>query len=466
MKDFFFKYSNRDDLIAVRTLTKKISYKELFNSAEELSSRLSLLDDSTNPFVPILSSNNSDFIKIIIALWNNGFIPVPINTRWTEKEIESLVVRHKFDLFFYQNTFFDKIKNLSIKKFSFDELFSLPAKEKNATDNDEALVIFTSGSTGEPKGVVHTFNSLANSTINGAEILNQNISDRWLASLPFYHIGGFQIICRALSNGCEILISDDLETDSLKNIIEHFKPTHISLVSTQLQRLIEFNTSLNNSLKLTLVGGGFSEDELILKADEIGWNPIRVYGSSETASFITSATAGEIRSYPKTVGKPVKNTKIKLSNEDEILISTTSLFSYYLNHPEETTAKLKNGFYHSGDLGKIEGEYLFIEARRNDLIITGGENVNPYEVEKALIEIPGIKEACVFPIEDNEWGQIVACSIVVSKQLTEEEIKRELKKELAAFKIPKIFYFVSELPKTSMGKIEREKIRAIFKSKK
>ncbi|AFH49026.1 O-succinylbenzoic acid-CoA ligase [Ignavibacterium album JCM 16511] len=466
MKDFFYKYSNREDLIAVRTSKMKLSYKELFDSADKLSSKLTFPDSSISNYIPILSSNNAEFILITLALWKKGLVPVPINIRWTEKEVESVIVNNKFDLIFYEDKFSDKIKNLNIGKFSFEELFSLPETNTVFRNNDEALVIFTSGSTGEPKGVVHTFNSLASSTINGNDILKQTESDRWLASLPFYHIGGFQIICRALSSGCEIIIPDDLETESLKKAVEQFNPTHISLVSTQLQRLLDSNVKVDESLKLTLIGGGFSEDELIFNADKLGWKPIRVYGSSETASFITAAAAEEIRNKPGTVGKPVKNTIIKISYDDEILISTSSLFSYYLNNPEETKSKLKNGFYHSGDIGRIEDTYLFIETRRNDLIVSGGENVNPYEVEKALMEIPGIKEVCVFPIEDNEWGQLVACAIVADKKISDEEIKKELKSKLAAFKIPKKFYFVNQLPKTSLGKIEREKIRAMFNTEK
>lgn len=466
MKDFFYKYSNRDDLIAIKTPTQRLSYKELFSSAKELSSRISGLNHLTNKFIPIISSNNTEFIIITLALWNNGLVPIPINTRWTEKEIESVIYKNKFELIFYENKFFGKIKNLDIIKFSFDTLSSLPTSELTERNNYEALVIFTSGSTGEPKGVVHTFNSLANSTINGEKVLNQKVSDRWLASLPFYHIGGFQIICRALSSGCEIIIPQDFETESLKKSIEQFNPTHISLVSTQLQRLIESNLKLSKSIKLTLIGGGFSEDELIIKAENLGWRAVRVYGSSETASFITSASAEEIRNKPGTVGKPVKNSILKISDEDEILISTNSLFSYYLNNPDETKTKLINGFYHSGDLGRIEDEYLFIEARRNDLIISGGENINSYEVEKALMEIPEIKEACVFPIEDNLWGQIVACAVALNSEITDEEIKNELKKTLAVFKIPQKIYFINELPKTSLGKIERNKIRLMFGNKK
>ncbi len=466
MKEFFYKYSDRDDLIAIRTTSEKFSYKEIFSSAKILSSKLPVSNSARNKFIPILFSNSIEFIKLILALWNKGLTPVPINTRWTEKEIESIVIKHNFDLIFYEHEFSDKVKNLSIQKFSFDEIFSFQSSEVERISNDEALVIFTSGSSGEPKGVLHTFNSLANSIVNGESILNQNISNRWLASLPFYHIGGFQIFCRALSNGCEIIIPENLETDSLQFATENFHPTHISLVSTQLQRLLDSNTKVSNSLKVTLIGGGFSEDDLLVRANEKGWKPIRVYGSSETASFITAATVDEIKLKPLTVGKPVKNVSINISEEDEVLISSNSLFKQYLNNPEETKLKLKNGVYHSADSGRIEDEYLFIEARRNDLIITGGENVNPYEVEKALLKIDDIKEACVFAMEDELWGQKVCAAIVTSKKLNEKTIKDLLGKELASFKIPKEIFFIDEFPKTSLGKIEREKVKFLFSSKK
>ncbi|HSQ45281.1 MAG TPA: hypothetical protein VLM44_00015, partial [Lutibacter sp.] len=121
-------------------------------------------------------------------------------------------------------------------------------------------------------------------------------------------------------------------------------------------------------------------------------------------------------------------------------------------------------FYHSGDLGFVDVEgYLFIEARRNDLIITGGENVNPIEVEKALLQIPFIKDACVFPKQNKTWGQIVVCAIVSDdNSINDKMIKELLKQKLAGYKIPKQFFFVNELQKTSLGKLDREKIKKMF----
>ena len=127
-------------------------------------------------------------------------------------------------------------------------------------------------------------------------------------------------------------------------------------------------------------------------------------------------------------------------------------------------SKLINGFYHSGDLGFVDDDgYLFIEARRTDLIVTGGENVNPIEVEKVILGIEDVKEVCVFPKPNKTWGQIVACVLVtVDKSLDGEIIKGKLKKSLAGYKIPKEYFFVKELPRTSLGKLEREKIRKMF----
>lgn len=463
MKEILYKYSDRKELIAIRTDSESITYKHLFELSDKISRSINSILLTEQKYVPVLSSNSSEFIIITIALWNSGLVPVPLNIRWTEKEISDVIFNNNFEIILFEGEFSDRLSSLSINKLSFDDLFNINSESFQKRFNDEAVVIFTSGSSAQPKGVVHTFDSLVNSILNGSKILNQNIGDRWLASLPFYHIGGFQIICRALSSGCEIIIPTDLRIESIKKSINKFKPTHISLVAAQLKRLIEENTLPAQTLKMSLIGGGFSEDNLLLEAARKGWNPVRVYGSTETASFVTAAKAEEIISKPDTAGRAVENVKIKISSEGEIHISTKSLFKNYLNDEKARDEKIENDFFHSGDLGKIDAdEYLFVEARRTDLIVSGGENINPIEVENALLKIPYIKEACVFPIQDEHWGQIAAAALVTDGIIDEEYLKNELKKNLAAFKIPKKFFFIDRLPKTSLGKIERDKIRKMF----
>ncbi len=463
----FFNFSDRKDLVAVLKPKLSISYKELFNHSNQIAFSLSHNGIKKDNYVPILIDDNLLFIKTVIALWFLGAIPVPLNTKLLDDEIKSTL-----DDFDFKFLVTDKKSSFNLSKnelgiIDFNKItsendetqsFSIPIWEK------EAVVIFTSGSTGSPKGVVHTFSSLINSIINGNEILNHKETDRWLASLPFYHIGGFQIICRSLFYGCSIILPQSLQTDDLTKSIKEFNPTHLSLVSTQLEKLIQQSIKPNDSLKISLIGGGFINDELMIEADKLGWKTFQVYGSSETASMITAISANEIKSNPQSAGKVLTNVDIKISADSEILVKSNSLFKKYLDDENETSSKLINGFYHTGDLGFIDDDgYLFIEARRNDLIVSGGENVNPIEVEKAILKIKGIKEVCVFPKPSKTWGQIVVCVIVKEDEsINGIIVKENLKKIIAGYKIPKEFIFTSELPKTSLGKLEREKISKMF----
>jgi O-succinylbenzoic acid--CoA ligase len=484
----FFSFWDRDDLAAILKRDSSISYNELFQKSKTIAGFLSKHKIHKDNYVPLLIDDQIKFIELVVALWYLGAIPVPLNTKLLDDEIISILDDHDFKFLVTdsRNNFGVSFESLSLsgkenkirvshkdtKSPSFTKIV-LPESNSYLFDaadypipdiNKEAVVIFTSGSTGRPKGVVHTFSSLINSIENGNNILNHTDSDRWLASLPFYHIGGFQIICRSFYYGCSIILPQSLQINDLTKSITDFNPTHISLVSTQLERLIHQKVKPDESLRVSLIGGGFVNDELMIEADKLGWKPFRVYGSSETASMVTAISANEIISKPQSVGKPFKDAKIIISNESEILIQSNSLFKKYLDDEKETASKLIDGFYHSGDLGFVDADgYSFIEARRNDLIVTGGENVNPIEIEKAFLQFPFIKDACVFPKQNKTWGQIVACALVVTDSSIDiKSIKEKLKLILTGYKIPKEFYFVDELPRTSLGKLEREKIKKMF----
>ena len=250
----FFTFSNRNDIIAIFSNNLQLSYKELFDQSKSIADFFASKGIKKKDLVPILISDQINYIKTIIALWNLGAIPVPINSRLTFEEMSSIIEEYDFkfliadiDISFEPlslggklmelNSSHENTKTQNFTKINLAESILFPQNEIEYAIpdlNDEAVVLFTSGSTGKPKGVVHTFSSLINSIENGSQILNQQNNDRWLASLPFYHIGGFQIICRSLYNGCAIVIPDSFQTDDLAKTIFEFNPTHISLVSTQL----------------------------------------------------------------------------------------------------------------------------------------------------------------------------------------------------------------------------------------
>lgn len=432
------------------------------------------LQISSGDCVGMLGNNDVGFVINILALWQLSCVPVPINTRLTESEIDEQLNIANCSNVLVQKNYSTKVlrtkKKIVEYPIKINEEVSFSGKNELQASNP-AVIIFTSGSTKRSKGIILSFDSLYNSAINSNQLLRYTHSDRWLASLPFYHIGGFSIITRSLLFGIPMIIPDSLSVDDLILSLNKCQPTFISLVTAQLKKIVDENISPNSELKNCLIGGGFSDMELIAKAYELDWPVNLVYGSTETSSFVTALLKDEILIKPNSVGRAVPTNRIHISDDDgnelkpfeigEITVKTNSLMSGYLAE-KETEQVVKNGLYYTGDIGYVDEEgYLFIEGRKNYLISTGGENVNPIEVEKALLEHPSIKEAAVFPLKDKEWGEIIAAAVELnnaSDKLTYDEVKKFLMEKISGFKIPKKIFFEVQLPKTELGKIEKAKL--------
>jgi O-succinylbenzoic acid--CoA ligase len=424
--------------------------------------------------IGIFSQNNIDFVVAVLALWQLSAIPVPINTRLTKSEISRQLSESDCKAVLVQKELKDRIDPNQIKvielptELNFDVTFS---GRKELQQEDPAVIIFTSGSENNSKGVILSFGSLFNSAINSNHLLRYTHSDRWLASLPFYHIGGFSIITRSLVFGIPIIIPNSLSFTDISNIMLNTQPTFISLVAAQLKQLVEKEITPNSELKNCLLGGGFTDDELIKSAIELGWPINKVYGSTETASFVTALLKDEIIFKPRAVGHPIPSNKISIVDDKEnelkpfeigeVVVQSNALMLNYIN-TIESKKNLREGFYYTGDLGFLDEDgCLFITGRKDYLISSGGENVNPKEVEDIILQHPMISDAAVFPLEDNEWGEIVAASIVLKNRslvLTIEEIKTFLIEKIAGYKIPKKIFIEKDLPKTELGKVEKEKL--------
>jgi O-succinylbenzoic acid--CoA ligase len=427
-----------------------------------------------NDRVAILSNNNVDFVSVVLALWQLSAIPVPINTRLTETEIKEQLIAARCKKVLVQEELSDEITSneLNFIKIPFYINFDVSFTEKNEIlINEPAVILFTSGSENKSKGVVLSFESLFNSAVNSNQLLRYTNSDRWLASLPFYHIGGFSIITRSLVFGIPLIIPDSLSSKDISNTLLNSQPTLISLVAAQLKQLVKEEIKPNSELKNCLLGGGFSDNELIKNAVELGWPINKVYGSTETSSFITALLSDEFIIKPNSVGRPLPSNKIIIIGKDkteskpfeigEVVVQSNALMLGYISEPE-TENDLNKEFYYTGDFGYLDEDgYLFIEGRKNYLISTGGENVNPKEVEDAFLQHTSISEAAVFPIEDKEWGEIVAASIVFkdgSIKVSYDELKSFLQIKLAGFKIPKKIFIEESLPKSELGKVEKDKL--------
>ena len=279
------------------------------------------------------------------------------------------------------------------------------------------------------------------------------------------------MITRSLLYGIPLIIPDSLSLKDIISAMNKFRPTLISFVAAQLKMIVDEEIIPNPELKNCLIGGGFYDQEVISKAYELGWPINIVYGSTETASFVTALLKDEILIKPNSAGRVVPTNKIYIKDEfgneqrpfeiGEIVVQSNALMTGYTQR-NETEKVLKDGFYFTGDLGFLDDDsYLYIDSRRNFMITTGGENVNPSEVEKEILNHPLVLEVAVFPLKDKKWGEIVAASIVLKDNLTKltyDDLKNFLRGRISDFKITKKIFIEDQLPKTELGKVEKAKL--------
>jgi len=472
----FLLKTQKPNLPAVYTSDISLNYEQLKQKVLETAAILRSSKIKDGDKVAIVGKNDIDYICIVLALWQLKAIPVLINPRLVSDEInfQTELTDCKTVLISSDLDMIDLESESEIIYFPFKskKVYEKIEADDELNPDSTAVIIFTSGTEGNSKGVKLSFTNLFQSAKIGDQVIHHTKEDKWLASLPFNHIGGFSIITRSLLFSTSIILPDDLQTEFLAEAFEKFKPTLCSLVPTQLRRLMRSNVQPNSELRNVLLGGGYVDQKLVTDAIHNDWKVTKVYGSTETASMITALTNDEILEYPASVGKALLPNTIIIFNENkfrapegevgEISISSPAVMKGYYNNDEETESSFKDEFYLTGDMGYLDTEgYLFLEARKTDMIITGGENVNPNEVEDRILEHPDIEDAAVFPLKDDEWGEIVAAAVVMKdskKKISLDDIKEFLKKNLAGFKMPGKLFLENGLPKNDLGKISRRKL--------
>ena len=450
--------------LAVITKLQKYTFASLNGLVENAVKVLINSGIKSDDNCALILDNNLEFIISILSLWRIGAVPIPLNVRGTNNELEKqinftdckFVIIHKN----LKNKFvFNKHKTIEIP---FD--VANTQKEINYQSNLDkdkiSLMLFTSGSTDKPKTVVFTFRNFIYSAIQTINLIEAKESDSWLASLPFYHIGGFMIFIRALMNGSPLIIPESLTQNDIVNSLTAFNPAVISFVPTQLLKIINEGLIHNKNLKVVFLGGGPSESNLIISAKEKGWPIIKVYGSTKTCSMVTALDLRNGIHKVNSAGKPFKENSIFINdknNKGEIIIKGPSVAIGYYKNPDE---RLFNGTFYSNDFGFIDEEgYLFIEGRIDDIIISGGENISTKEIENVLFENSNVKDVFVFGTKDKHWGQSVACVVVLKdKKITEESVKEYLKSKLAPYKIPKRIFFANEIPRNDLGKVRKDEL--------
>lgn len=456
---------------------QNFTYGDLFSASQNCAAYLSDLRIRKNKFIPIVVDNSIESIINIFGIWFIGAVPVLINPKLTSPEFKHIFVKVQSNKIIVPNNFDVSVLSKSIQAIKYCTLDTI-ISDSNFSNSEfnignPAVVIFTSGTTGEPKGVVHTFQSLLNSFSLGNKFFNYSESNKWLLSLPAFHIGGFSILLRSLLSGAKVVIPNSSESAEILKVVEHHKPDFISFVPTQLKRLLDTDIIPHENNKI-LLGGGQINSELVSEAINKGWNVYKLYGSSETAAFISVLKPEDFPQHPDSAGKLLENVTVNIEEENDslhleqmvkpcnrILISSPTLFKYYLNDEEMSSNKLKNGKYNTGDYGFMRDGFLYIVNRRTDIIISGGENIDPTEIENVLNDYPAIKEASVIGKSDEEWGEIVCAVIVLNEKAIFDlnDLKAYLENRIANYKIPKKYFITDILPTTALGKVKKEELK-------
>jgi long-chain acyl-CoA synthetase len=361
-----------------------------------------------------------------------------------------------------------------------------PIQEQSKWDALAAL-IYTGGTTGVSKGVML---SHANLSCNVQQFvawfpeLNPG-EERLMGNYPVFHSAGFATMQNLVTwQGWEHIMVPRPEPKINIQLIQKFKPTFLPGVPTLFVGLLA--DSNFSKLDLSSIKGFFSgaaplaSDTISALKDISGATMCEVYGTTETAPYATvTPWGGNIR--PGTVGVPIPDTDIKIVAIDdpakelppgeagEIVIKGPQIMMGYYKQPEETTAVLKDGWFYSGDIGTFDKDgYLSIVDRKKDMIIAGGYNIYPLEIDDVLMGHPKILEACTIGVPDDYRGETVKAFIVTveGETLTEEEITRYCRENLAAYKVPKVFEFIDELPKSAVGKVLRRKLKDVESEKR
>ena len=356
-------------------------------------------------------------------------------------------------------------RRISIPRWSLEEIChrgpkTLPQAKTLKAEfalNQDLTIMFTSGSTDVLKAVLHTFGNHYYSAKGSNENIPVESSDRWFLTLPLYHVGGLSILFRVLLGRGTIVIQDP-EEDIVQSI-KTYGITHVSLVATHLYRLLQNKAAKTvlRGLKAILLGGSAIGDSLAREALRNRWPVCFSYGLTEMSSRVATTHFSD-RTYPTRQGKILNYRQVRISDEGEILVKGPTLFKGYVDGNKILKPFDKKSWFHTGDLGEFvrPGE-LRVTGRKDNMFISGGENIQPEEIEYYLLQLKEVENALVVPVPDPEFGCRPAVFIknVPGRTLDQKKIIRFLKRYLPKFKIPDHFFPWPDLIDEKDGKINR-----------
>lgn len=431
--------------------------------------------------IAVIAENQIDLFAILFACGIGGYIYVPLNWRLSEVELNYILEDCTPSLLIYEEQFKSIVRaNSVIKAHSIEEDLiadKIDIENIGRNSKDAWLLIYTGGTTGKPKGVVLSFEAVNWNALNTIISWNLSGEDCTLNYMPLFHTGGLNALSMPiLMAGGTVVIGKKFKPQEAIKALNDYKTTISLFVPTMYQSIVkteDFHHSTFPTVKVFLSGGApcpvtvykaFLQKGLLFKEG---------YGLTEAGpnNFIIHPEVAAKKW--GSVGKCMQFNEIKIMDSSgencgvnevgELYIKGKHAFTEYWRNPEETAKVKMDGWIRTGDLAKQDQDGdIYIIGRVKEMIITGGENVYPQEVEQCIISHPKVMEVAVAGLPDQHWGEIVTAFIVAENDFNDaEEIQGHCRKYLGGFKIPRQIHFISELPKTHVGKIDKKKLRMI-----
>ncbi|MGB5102286.1 MAG: AMP-binding protein, partial [Steroidobacteraceae bacterium] len=336
-------------------------------------------------------------------------------------------------------------------------------------DDDTLAVLFTSGTTGRAKGACLPWRAFRASAEGSAERLGSVVGKRWLACMPLFHVGGLSILLRSALFGGPVRLHDRFDTGAVNDALDRGGVAGLSLVPTMLSRLLAAREGRGApaGLEVLLLGGAATPPGLLQRALAAGYPVCTTYGLTESCSQAATAAPPPPGSLEAAPMRPLRGVEIRIVDRGrdlpagapgEIVLRGAVLMKGYLHDVESTARALRDGWLYTSDVGYLDdGGGLHVLDRRDDLVVTGGENVYPAEVEAALLDHPGVAEAGVAGVPDADLGARVVAWIVIASGASVDAaaLAGHCRTRLAGYKVPRQFHFVASLPRTAAGKLQR-----------
>lgn len=494
-----FKHPHREAIVSE---VGRWSYAQWEINANKRAWTLAKLGVNKGDHVATIFLNGNEVLETYLALMKLGAVTVPLNVRLSPKELHyivdhsdatALILSHEFESVIGEiKGDLPKVRQYiksggkpSGDMVAFEEIFQKESEAEPAVEIDEediACMLYTAGTTGRPKGVLLSHINCVWGAVNIAADIDLQPDYRVLMVFPLYHAAAFMILIGDLFVGCTNVTMRIFDPKRVMEMVEEEKINRMTFPPTvwnfilQLPDLDRYDTSSVRSLS-----SGAESIPLETKRRLLELFPNaglgESYGMTESAATITTLRPKDVMRKMASVGKPFVNVEMRLVDDQdrdvpvgdvgEILARGPNIMVGYYKDPEATSEALKGGWLHTGDLGRMDEEgFLYIVDRKKDMIITGGENIYPREIEEVLYTHPKILEAAVIGLPDPTWGERIHAVVALKQgeRLTEQEVTDYCKEHIASFKKPKSVEFVERLPRSPAGKVLKRILRERWKS--